>query len=137
MLTSPFGPGPDSSPNNPPIFIMNIVITAAILIIIATPLVNTVRRALLYRYLLRYGTRVDATVTSVWGERRAMSYSTPAGWSGQLRRVYGANAKGADPSTGQERVFIYRGNQHPEFQEGRRVIVLIDPRKPSRYAFLR
>lgn len=137
MFPSPFGPGPDSSPHNPPIFIMNIIITVAILAIVASPVVNAIRRALLYRYLLRHGTRVDATITSVWGDRVAMTYGTFIGWSGQLRRVYGAHAKGVDPTTGNERVFIYRGNHNAGLQEGRHVIILIDPRKPSRYAFLR
>ncbi|MGZ3599512.1 MAG: hypothetical protein ACXWQ5_07325 [Ktedonobacterales bacterium] len=134
MLPSPFGPGPDSSPNNPPIFIMNIIITLAILAIVASPVVNVIRRALLYRYLLRHGTRVDVTITSVWRNSTAMTYGT--GWGGQFRRIYGADAKGVDPMTGKERIFTYRGNQRAGLQEGRRVIVLIDPRKPSRYTFL-
>lgn len=128
--------GPDSSPNNPPIFIMNIVITAAILVIVASPIVNAIRRALLYRYLRQQGTRVDATVTSVWGDTAAMTYGA-TGWAGQLRRVYGANAEAVDPSTGDKRVFTYRSSQRPNFSTGNRVIILIDPHKPSRYTFLR
>lgn len=127
VLPSPFGPGPDSSPNNPPIFIMNIIITLAILAIVASPVVNTTRHALLYRYLLRHGTRVDVTITSV----------SSAG-SGRFREIYNVIAIGIDPTTGKECIFTYRGtHRHVDFQEGRRVIVLIDPRKPSRYAFLR
>lgn len=135
MFPSPFGPGPDSSPNNPPIFIMNIIITIAILVIVASPVVNAIRRALLYRYLQHQGVRVDATITSVWRNSAAMTYGT--GWGGQFRRIYGADAKGVDPTTGNERVFTYRGNQRAGLQEGNRIIILIDPRKPSRYAFLR
>lgn len=135
MLSSPFGPGPDSSPNNPPIFIMNIIITLVILAIVASPVVNAIRRALLYRYLLRHGTRVDATVTGVWGGE--VQFGAAFSLFNWFPGRYGANAKGVDPTTNKDRLFIYRGNQHPGFQEGRRVIVLIDPRKPSRYAFLR
>lgn len=135
MLTSPFGSGPDSSPGNPPIFIMNVVITVAILVIIASPIVNAIRRVLLYRYLLRHGTRVDATVTSVWGAE--VQFGAAVSRFNWFPGRYGANAKSVDPTTGKERIFTYRGNQRPEFQEGRRVIVLIDPREPSRYAFLR
>ncbi len=137
LTTFPFGPGPDSSPNNPPIFIMNIIITLVILAILASPVVNAIRRALLYRYLQRHGIRVDATITSTWRYSAAMTYGTFIGWSGQLRRVYGANAKGVDPTTGNERVFTYRGIQLAGLQEGGHVIILIDPRKPSRYTFLR
>lgn len=129
MLPSPFGPGPgpDSSPSNPPIFIMNIVITLAILAIIASPIVNTIRRALLYRYLLHHGTRVDVTITS----------ASSAG-SGRYREIYNVIAVGIDPTTVKERVFTYRGtHRYMDFHEGRRVIVLVDPRNPSRYAFLR
>lgn len=134
MPPSPFGPGPDSSPNNLPIFIMNIVITLALLAIVASPVVNAIRRALLYRYLLRHGTRVDVTITGVWGGE--VQYGAAFSRFNWFPGKYGADARGVDPITGKERIFTYRGNQHPGFQEGRRVIVLIDPRKPSRYAFL-
>ncbi len=127
MFTTPFGPGPDSSPNNPPIFIMNIIITLAILAIVASPVVNTIRRALLQRYLRQHGIRVDATITQL--ERAYRTRWLPG---------FSAVATGIDPMTGKERVFTYRGiQQFPNLTEGHRVIVLIDPRKPSRYAFLR
>ncbi len=127
MFTSPFGPGPDSSPNNPPIFIMNIIITVAILVIVASPIVNAIRRALLQRYLRQHGIRVDATITQM---ERAYSNRRLPGFS--------AVATGIDPTTGKERIFTYRGvQQFPNLKEGHRVIILIDPRKPSRYAFLR
>ncbi len=127
MLTSPFGPGPDSSPHNSPFFIMNIIITLVILAILVSPVVNAIRRALLQRYLRQHGIRVDATITQM---ERAYRIRWLPGFS--------AVATGIDPTTGKERIFTYRGvQQFPNLTEGHRVIVLIDPHKPSRYAFLR
>lgn len=135
MLPSPFGSGPDSSPNNPPIFVMNIVITIVLLAIIASPFVNAIRRALLYRYLRQHGTRVDATITNVWGS--AEPYAVGLRFLNLLPTKFGLDAKGIDPTTGEIRIFTYRGRQRPFFTVGHHVTVLIDPRTPGRYAFLR
>jgi hypothetical protein len=112
------------------------VVVLVLFILIVIWIIRLFTRGLAMRSeLLRNGKRIAATVTHIrttW-EQRIGAQQQPG--QSQQQTVYIITATAPDPMTAQPLMFTQRTHVMPGYRVGDPVIVLYDPRDPTKYMF--